>query len=110
MQFLADDYAVGPQILPSDVATLAGQGFRTVICNRPDGEEPDQPLAAALSAACEEHDLAFHYLPFDAKQITKELVDGFREALAASEGPVFAYCRTGQRSAFIWSAADEAGT
>ena len=39
-----NDISVSPQIAASDLATIAEAGFRTVICNRPDGEGNDQPL------------------------------------------------------------------
>ena len=43
---IVDGYAVTPQIEPSDVAILAAQGVKTLICNRPDMENP-APLQAA---------------------------------------------------------------
>ena len=32
------------QIEPQQVAQIQAQGFKTIINNRPDGEEPNQPL------------------------------------------------------------------
>jgi uncharacterized protein (TIGR01244 family) len=43
--------SVSPQITKADIAALSGKGFRTVICNRPDGEEPGQPAYAEIEAA-----------------------------------------------------------
>ena len=34
------DFSVSDQFAPKDLAHLAAQGFRTVICNRPDGKGP----------------------------------------------------------------------
>jgi len=42
--------SVSPQIKPEDVKTLAEQGFKSIICNRPDGEDPDQPNFAEIEA------------------------------------------------------------
>ncbi len=38
------EISVAPQIAAEEVASLAAAGFKTVICNRPDGEGNDQPL------------------------------------------------------------------
>jgi sulfide:quinone oxidoreductase len=35
--------SVSEQVLPQDIAALAAAGFKSVICNRPDGEGADQP-------------------------------------------------------------------
>jgi sulfide:quinone oxidoreductase len=40
---LTDDVFVAPQIEVSDIPALAARGFRTIICNRPDGEALEQP-------------------------------------------------------------------
>src|SRR3546814_4759693 len=45
--------SVSPQIDPADVVALAASGFRSIVCNRPDGEEAGQPTAAAIAAAAE---------------------------------------------------------
>ncbi|MAN74640.1 MAG: hypothetical protein CME84_11205 [Henriciella sp.] len=42
---VSDTFAVSPQLEPSDMRGLADAGFGTVICNRPDGEEPCGPTA-----------------------------------------------------------------
>ncbi len=39
---------VSPQVAPEDVATLKADGFTTLICNRPDTENPELLQAAAL--------------------------------------------------------------
>ena len=101
---IADDYAIAPQILPDDVAALAAQGFVTIICNRPDGEEPGQPDAAEIAAACIAAGLAFHHIPVSGMPIAIEVIEEQRRLITNSDGPVLGYCRTGQRSQIIWSA------
>jgi sulfide:quinone oxidoreductase len=51
-KLLTKTLSVGPQIQASDVETIATRGFRSVICNRPDGEGADQPNFAEVEAAC----------------------------------------------------------
>ena len=101
---MSENCAVSGQISAEDVATLAVEGYATVICNRPDGEEYGQPLASDVAAACAEHGIVFHHIPIDRSGLTQSMVDGFRAAVANSEGLVLAYCRSGQRSSVIWQA------
>lgn len=101
---LSDEYTVSPQIVADDVAALAADGFVTVICNRPDQEDPGQPSAAEVAAACKEAGLAFHHIPFAGMPIPKNAILEHRQAIDSSDGPVFAYCRSGQRCALIWQA------
>ena len=44
---LTPKLAVASQITPADVARIAAEGYTTILNNRPDGEEPGQPRAAA---------------------------------------------------------------
>ncbi|MGB5690341.1 MAG: TIGR01244 family sulfur transferase [Woeseiaceae bacterium] len=101
---LSENCAVASQIQPEDVAAIAAEGFTTIICNRPDGEDFGQPTASAIETACEAHDIAFLLMPIDRSGITKTMVEEFQSAVAASKGPVFAYCRSGQRSSVLWQA------
>lgn len=101
---LSENCAVASQIQPDDVAALAADGFTTIICNRPDGEDFGQPTAAAIAAACESHNVEFRDIPVGRSGLTMDLVERFRNAVATSPGPVLAYCRTGQRSSVIWQA------
>jgi sulfide:quinone oxidoreductase len=95
--------SVSPQITAADVGILASQGFRTIVCNRPDGEADDQPASAEVAAAAERHGLAFHYQPVIAGKVTDEDVDAYAALLAAAEGPALAFCRTGTRSISMWA-------
>ena len=101
---LSQHCAVSGQITAADITTLAVDGYGTVICNRPDGEEFGQPPAAEVAAACEEHGIVFHHIPIDRSGLTPSMIDSFREAVASSDGLVLAYCRSGQRSSVIWQA------
>jgi uncharacterized protein (TIGR01244 family) len=101
---LSDKCTVAGQILASDVAAIAADGFTTIICNRPDGEDFGQPTADEIAAACASHDLGFHHIPVSNSGLTMEAVDRFRDAVTNSKGPVLAYCRSGQRCSVVWQA------
>ncbi|TPM02254.1 TIGR01244 family sulfur transferase [Mesorhizobium sp. B2-3-10] len=94
---ISEDYSVSGQIQPEDVAAIKEAGFKSVICNRPDDEQPGQPSADTLKAAVEAAGLAFRYIPVISGQITRANVDDQAEALDELDGPVFAYCRSGAR-------------
>lgn len=102
---LADAFAVGPQIEADEVADLEAAGYRIVICNRPDAEEPGQPAAGEIAAACEAAGVDFHHLPVQGTDVSPDIVDAFREIVDGAEAPIFAYCRSGQRSAYLWNLA-----
>jgi uncharacterized protein (TIGR01244 family) len=94
---ISEDYSVSGQIQPADVAAIKAAGFKSIICNRPDDEQPGQPSADSVKAAVEAAGLAFRYIPVISGQITAEDVEDQAEALDELEGPVFAYCRSGAR-------------
>ena len=95
--------SVSPQISAADVGILAGHGYRTIICNRPDGEADDQPDAAEIAAAALRHGIAFHHQPVVAGKVSDADVDTYAALLAQAEGPVLAFCRTGTRSISMWA-------
>jgi uncharacterized protein (TIGR01244 family) len=98
-----DHISVSGQISPEDIATLKAEGFTTIINNRPDGEAPDQPAAAEVEAAARAAGLAYHHIPLGRDGVTAEMVEKTKAALEASEGPVFAFCRSGTRSTTLWA-------
>jgi uncharacterized protein (TIGR01244 family) len=99
---IAPGYAVSPQIAPEDVAEIAARGFRSIICNRPDGESPGQPPVDAVRAEAERLGLGFAFVPVVSGAIDAEDVADFRAALDALPGPVLAYCRSGTRCQHLW--------
>ncbi|MDJ0711094.1 MAG: TIGR01244 family sulfur transferase [Woeseiaceae bacterium] len=101
---LSANCAVSGQIEAADIPTLAVDGFVTVICNRPDGEDFGQPRAADIEAACNQQGIEFHFIPISRSGLNSQMIEDFRNAVANSEGMVLAYCRSGQRSSVIWQA------
>ncbi len=105
---LEADLSVGPQIAADDLPELHRLGFRSLICNRPDGEEAGQPSFGEIEAAAREAGIEARHVPVVAP-IPDAAVAEFDGALGALAGPAFAYCRTGTRSAALWALA-RAGT
>ena len=102
---LTETVAVAGQIAPEDIATAARQGFSTVVNNRPDGEEFDQPACAAMRAAAAAAGLDYAAIPV-AHGFTREQVTAMAAVLDAATGPVLAFCRSGTRSTNLWALAE----
>lgn len=102
---LSPQFAVSPQITPQDISALKAQGYRAIIANRPDGEGADQPTFAEIEAAAHAAGMQARYIPISGGMVGDDDVEAFRSALRAMPGPVLAYCRSGTRSATLWSLA-----
>lgn len=94
---LSDTLSVTGQVRPDEVAQLARAGFRSVICNRPDDEEPGQPDFAQIAAAAREQGMEARHIPVDAEHTVEMQSAAFARALDELPKPVLAYCRTGNR-------------
>lgn len=99
---VTDTFAVAPQLQPEDVAEVARQGYRTIINNRPDDEEPGQPKAEDVRKAAEAAGLAYVHIPVNAAS-GPDQVAAIRQAVDDVEGPVLAHCRSGTRSITYWA-------
>lgn len=102
---VTEDFAVSPQIAPDDLAEIARLGYRAVICNRPDNEDPGQSDYDTIAAAAREAGLDARCIPVASGTVTEEAVRNFRDALEEMPGPVLAYCRSGTRCTMLWSLA-----
>ena len=101
---ITDDYAVSPQLQPADMATLAEQGITTVICNRPDAEKPT-PAAGGRDAGggggCGPR---IRVQPGHGRHADRKQRGTSRPTRSrGSEGPVVAYCASGNRSTIVWA-------
>jgi uncharacterized protein (TIGR01244 family) len=102
---LTETVSVAPQLTVREIAEAARLGFRTLINNRPDGEDPGQPSARALEAAAREQGIEYHHQPVVSGALNERDVHAFRELLAQAAQPVLAFCRTGTRCTMLWALA-----
>ncbi|GAB2184786.1 bifunctional protein tyrosine phosphatase family protein/NAD(P)/FAD-dependent oxidoreductase [Roseibium sp. LAB1] len=103
MKAINSQISVAPQVKPEDMADFAQQGFRSVICNRPDGEGADQPSFEEVEAAARKLGLEARYLPIVAGKVGDTDAEEFGKLMESLPKPILAYCRTGTRSATLWS-------
>ena len=95
-------FAVAEQPKLSDFQEFKRQGFTTVINNRPDGEDPNQPGSAAEEAAARAAGLGYVHIPVTSTTMTKDDARRLKETIAQAPGPVVAHCRSGARSFYLW--------
>ena len=100
---ITDKVSVSPQIAAADMAEIKKAGFRAIICNRPDGEGSDQPSFEEIDKAAKKAGLVATYLPIESGMVTDENVTEFGAVLKDLPRPLLAYCRSGTRSATLWS-------
>lgn len=106
MKRLNDDLTVSPQMPIEALDHIAQAGFKTIICNRPDNEDPGQPPFSAVKSRAEELGLTAVFQPVMSGNVQDGDADAFAKALNEAPKPVFAYCRTGTRCAILWSLAN----
>jgi sulfide:quinone oxidoreductase len=100
--------SVSEQITSQDIAAIARAGFKSVICNRPDGEGADQPVFAEIETAATAAGLAAEYLPIVSGKVTDDDAAEFGVLMDKLPNPVLAYCRTGTRSTTLWALSEGA--
>ena len=105
---VTDQLSVAPQISVADVGAAAAAGFRTIINNRPDGEDPAQPPGREIEAAAQAAGLAYFHIPVRGGP-TPEQVETTARVLSEAQGPILAFCRSGTRSIVTWSLSQAAG-
>jgi uncharacterized protein (TIGR01244 family) len=86
-----------------DIEALAAAGVRTIINNRPDGEDPGQLPAADARRVAEARGIAYHHIPITAATLSRANVDAFAAVLRDAPAPVVAHCRSGTRSTLLWA-------
>ena len=97
--------SVSEQIKPTDIQEIKDAGFRAIICNRPDGEGVDQPTFEEIAKAAKKLGIKTSYLPIVSGKVSDDDAAALESELTKLPGPILAFCRTGTRSATLWSLA-----
>ena len=95
-----------PQITLAELDQAAAQGIGLVINNRPEGESDDQTPGPDIAAACAARGIGYVAIPVTHAGFSQPQVAAMRDALASTESPVLAYCRSGTRSTLLWALAE----
>ncbi|SDW08319.1 sulfide:quinone oxidoreductase [Nitrosomonas eutropha] len=96
--------AVTGQISVDDIAGIAAAGYKSIICNRPDGEGGEsQPARTALENAAKAAGLQFAYMPVEVGQVSDEKCSAFHQLMQTLPGPVLAFCGSGNRAQALYT-------
>ena len=101
---LDEKVLVSGQIHPDEVAALVGEGITMLVNNRPDGEEPGQPLGVEIEEAARAVGLDYRAIPI-IRGIGPADAEAMQEAIMSAGGKLLAFCRTGTRSSLAWALA-----
>ncbi|MES1963900.1 TIGR01244 family sulfur transferase [Psychrobacter sp. AH5] len=104
---MSHQISITGQITPDQVPMIAENGFKTIINNRPDGEEPGQPANADIEAAAIDAGLAYKEVLFAGNELNQSHVEEFADFFNQAEQPILIFCRTGNRSTGIYEAAKQ---
>ena len=102
-KFLTPVLSVAAQISVADLSSIAKAGFKSIICNRPDGEGADQTGFAEIARAAHALGLQTRYLPAETGKVSDEQGVAFGQLMEELPKPVLAYCRSGMRSTTMWA-------
>ena len=95
---LTDQVYAAPQIGLGEVAEAASAGFGLIINNRPEDESDDQIPGAEIEAEAKAAGLAYVAIPVTHAGFSQPQIAAMAAALASTDKPVLAYCRSGTRS------------
>ena len=96
-----DEYSVTPQIAVEDLEAIREMGFQSIVCHRPDDEDPGQPDFADIAARAAALGIETRHIPISGQppaDAVREMVD----ALDELPKPMLGYCRSGNRSTIIY--------
>lgn len=100
---LAPGISAAGKLDRSDIEALADSGVKTIVNNRPDGEDPGQLPAAEARRIAEARGISYHHIPMTAATLSRGDVDAFAAVLGSAAQPIVAHCRSGTRSTLLWA-------
>lgn len=93
------------QITEEAVDRLAHDGIRTIICNRPNNEEKNQPDFEVIEKRAKKHGMTTFYIPVTPPHIDQKSVEDMAAALQSCPYPILAYCKSGHRAETLYKLA-----
>ncbi len=99
---ISDDFSATGQITPDQVKAAAEAGFKSILCARPDDEEPGQPSFADVAKAAEEQGIAIVHIPVSGMLGEGQIIR-FHDAWASMPKPMLGYCRSGARAGSLYA-------
>lgn len=103
MRMLSEDVAAAGQISVADVPRIKQAGFKSIVCNRPDGEGFGQTPYADIEKAAQAAGLEIRYQPVHSRGLTAQEAAQFTALMTELPRPVLLYCASGARSSILYS-------
>ena len=97
-----DNFSVTGQITPEQVKDVSDAGFKSIVCARPDNEEPGQPSFAEVARAAESLGLKIVHIPVSGMLGEGQIIR-FHDAWEQMPKPMLGYCRSGARAGSLHS-------
>lgn len=104
---ISETYSVTGQISPENLTQIADMGFKSVICNRPDGEGMMQPSFGEIEVAAKTVGITAKYMPVTPGPANLSDAQNLQAMLETLEGPVLAYCASGARAVNLWNMCEQ---
>ncbi|MCZ2328979.1 TIGR01244 family sulfur transferase [Bartonella sp. F02] len=98
LQEIEHNIFVSAQINVENIETLAKTGFKTIVCNRPDQEDPDQPDFFSIKETAQKYGIKAYHIPIIPPLIKPSDIEAMKTVLKTAPFPLLAYCRCGIRS------------
>lgn len=98
-----EHFSQSPQIRPDEIRQIAEAGYKTIVCARPDDENPGQPSFAEIAEVAARFGLKAVHIPVSGP-LTEGQIIQFAEVKAEAEGPILGYCRAGGRAGALYNA------
>lgn len=98
---------ISGQLTPDDIKELANMGVKSVVNNRPDGEEAGQPTSDEIAKACQDLGIQYAHIAFAGGMMDMSHVEAFADFFNSTERPLHIFCRTGNRSNGLLAVARE---
>ena len=100
---ISSEYSVSSQICADDFPDIVAAGFKSIICNRPDTENPINLQIEALKLRTIAAGLEFAENVFGPSTFGMDKIDRQAQLLVEMSRPVLAYCTSGNRCSIIWA-------
>ena len=100
---ISSEYSVSAQIYADDLPDIVAAGFKSIICNRPDTENPKNLQIEALKLPTTAAGLEFAENVFGPSTFGMDKIDRQTQLLVEMSRPVLAYCASGNRCSIIWA-------
>ena len=102
---ISETFAVTGQITPEQIKAVSDAGYKSIVCARPDQEDPGQPDFAEVARAAEAAGLAIVHIPVSGMLGEGQIIR-FHEAWGTMPKPMLGYCRSGARAGSLHATLD----